>query len=69
MDFDSKYWDDRYLENNLGWDIGYISTPLKEYFDQLKIKSINILIPGAGNAYEAEYLWEKGFSNVFIIDW
>ena len=69
MGLDSKYWDNKYAENSTGWNIGYISTPLKEYFDQLKDKKLKILIPGAGNAYEAEYLYEKGFNNVFILDW
>ena len=52
----------------MGWDIGHISTPLKEYIDQLKDKNLKILIPGAGNAYELLYLLEKGFTNVFVID-
>jgi hypothetical protein len=69
MQDDSKYWDNKYAENSTGWNIGFISTPLKEYFDQLNNKKIRILIPGAGNAYEAEYLHEKGFDNVFILDW
>ena len=33
-----------------------------------KHKNLKILIPGAGNAYEAEYLIEKGFANVYILD-
>lgn len=53
----------------MGWDIGYVSTPVKEYIDQLKDKETHILIPGCGNAYEAEYLIEKGFKNVYVIDW
>lgn len=61
-------WEQRYQEGNTGWDIGYPSTPLKEYFDQIKDKTIKILIPGAGNAYEAEYLCKQGFINVFILD-
>jgi len=65
---DAKYWEDRYLGNQLGWDIGYCSTPLQEYFDQLTDKNLRILIPGAGNAYEAEYLHQQGFTNVFVID-
>jgi methyl halide transferase len=64
-----KYWEQRYVENLTGWDVGHISTPLKEYFDQLTDKKIKILIPGAGNAYEAEYLHGLGFSNVFVVDW
>ena len=63
-----EYWDNTYNTNQIGWDIGYVSTPLKEYFDQLSDKLIRILIPGAGNAYEAEYLWKLGFKNVFILD-
>lgn len=65
---DAKYWEDRYLGNQLGWDIGYPSTPLKEYIDQLENKKLKILIPGAGNAYEAEYLHQQGFNNVWVID-
>jgi thiopurine S-methyltransferase len=62
-------WNERYHSNDIGWDIGYISTPLKEYFDQIENKKLKILIPGCGNAYEAEYLIQLGFKNVFLIDW
>lgn len=65
---EQNYWTKRYHEKSTGWDIGYPSTPLKEYIDQLKDKNIYILIPGAGNAYEAEYLWDQGFRNVFVMD-
>lgn len=69
IELSSKYWNDRYLNKDFGWDIGYISTPIKNYIDQLTDKSIRILIPGAGNSYEAEYLYENGFKNVFICDY
>ncbi|GGW70687.1 thiopurine S-methyltransferase [Winogradskyella epiphytica] len=62
------YWEKRYSNNQLGWNIGYASTPLKTYIDQLEDKSIKILIPGAGNSYEAEYLWNNGFKNIYILD-
>jgi len=62
------FWESRYSENRTGWDIGYISTSIKTYIDQLTNKDLKILIPGAGNSYEAEYLWKKGFKNVFIVD-
>jgi len=68
MLLDENFWDSRYQSNTIGWDIGRISTPLKEYFDQLKNKELKILIPGGGNSYEAEYLHNKGFTNVFVID-
>jgi len=65
---EQAYWTQRYEEHSTGWDIGYPSTPIKEYIDQLEDKSIAIFIPGAGNAYEAEYLWQQGFQHVFVLD-
>lgn len=62
------YWSARYEESRTGWDVGYPSTPLKAYIDQLENKDLKILIPGAGNAYEAEYLYTQGFENVFVLD-
>ena len=62
------FWDNKYKSEQTGWDIGSISTPLKEYFDQLTNKELKILIPGGGNSYEAEYLHKKGFKNVYVVD-
>lgn len=66
--FNKEFWTNRYQNNETGWDLGAPSTPLKEYIDKLKDKNLSILIPGAGNAYEAEYLFNKGFKNVTVID-
>jgi len=65
---EKEYWTKRYTDNKTGWDIGYPSTPIKTYIDQIINKELKILIPGAGNAYEAEYLYNEGFSNVFVMD-
>ena len=65
----AEYWNRLYLENDTGWDQGSVSTPLKEYFDTLAGQNISILIPGAGNCYEGEYLLGKGFTNVTILDY
>ncbi len=65
----AKYWNDLYLNNDKPWDMGQVSPPLKAYFDQLTNKNSSILIPGAGNAYEAEYLVNNGFTNVFVCDY
>ncbi|SDS68903.1 methyltransferase domain-containing protein [Gramella sp. MAR_2010_147] len=62
------FWSSKYQKDQTGWDIGHISTPLKEYIDQLKNKNLKILIPGAGNSYEAEYLFKNGFENIWICD-
>jgi methyl halide transferase len=63
-----EYWDQRYLNNETGWDMKQVSPPLKGYIDSLQDKGLKILIPGCGNAYEAEYLLDKGFNNVTLID-
>ena len=68
MDLSDKAWENRYINNDIGWDLGVVSTPLKTYFDQLENKEITILIPGCGNSHEAEYLFKNGFKNVFVID-
>lgn len=65
---ESEYWETRYREKTTGWDIGTISTPIKTYIDQLNDKGLKILIPGGGNSYEAEYLFSKGFRNVYVND-
>lgn len=65
---DEQYWNNRYNKQDTGWDIGYPSTPLKEYIDQLRDKKKSILIPGCGNSYEAEHLLLSGFSNITLID-
>jgi len=63
-----QYWSERYEKSQTGWDVGNISPALKDYFDQLTNKSLSILIPGCGNAYEAEYLLQAGFTDVTLID-
>ncbi len=63
-----EFWTECYEQDQAGWDIGVASTPLVTYIDQLTDKNIKILIPGAGNAYEAEYLFQNGFKNVFVLD-
>lgn len=68
MDLSESAWDKRYINKDIGWDLGKISTPLKTYFDQLENKNVKILIPGGGNSYEAEYLFNKGFKSVFVVD-
>ena len=40
-----EYWEQRYTNQETGWDIGSSSTPLKEYIEQLENKNLKILIP------------------------
>ncbi|MBK8518230.1 MAG: methyltransferase domain-containing protein [Saprospiraceae bacterium] len=65
---DRNYWDTRHRNEDTPWKLGEISPPLKNYFDQLTDKSIRILIPGAGHAFEAKYLAQTGFNNITICD-
>ena len=68
MKLNKEYWEGRYQDRTTRWDLGEIATPIKEYIDQLDNKDIRILIPGGGNSYEAEYFFNKGFKNVYVID-
>jgi methyl halide transferase len=63
-----EYWNTLYENKETNWDIGHVSTPIKEYVDQLTDKNLAILIPGCGNSYEAEYLLQQGFTNVTVVD-
>jgi SAM-dependent methyltransferase len=63
-----KYWRSRYQQNDMPWDIGSISTPLKDYIDQLENKHQRILIPGCGFGHEARYLATKGFTQITCVD-
>ena len=68
MTLNREYWEGRYAMENLGWDIGTVSPPLRAYIDQLSQKDMRILVPGAGFGYEAIYLFEKGFKNTYVVD-
>ena len=58
------FWQQRWIENKTGRDIGYAAQPITEYINSLTDKNIKIVIPGAGNGYEDEYLHKKGVRNV-----
>lgn len=63
-----NYWNERWENEETGWDIGYASPPIEDYLAQYKDKNAKILIPGCGNAHEAEYLLENGFTDITILD-
>ncbi len=69
MLLNENFWNDKYVKSKTGWDVGEITTPLKEYFEQLNNKKNKILIPGCGNAYEAEYLFKNKFHSTFVLDY
>lgn len=65
---DAAFWEERWKEQQTGWDLQAVSPPLKSYIDIIADKNVSILIPGCGNAYEAEYLLHNGFKQVTVID-
>lgn len=65
----AEYWNSRYLNQEIGWDIGEASRPLVEFAKTLSDKEIEILIPGAGRAWEVGALMDLGFKHVYVVDW
>ncbi len=65
---DRSYWNNRWEQAATGWDIGYASPALCRFMEQYPDKNARILIPGCGNAYEAQFLAENGFLNIHLLD-
>lgn len=65
---DVSFWNLRWETHNTDWDIGYPSPPIAEYMNGYPNKQAAILIPGCGNAHEAEYLSDKGFTDITLVD-
>lgn len=63
-----RFWNQKWENKETGWDIGYASPAVTAYMDQYVDKDAAILIPGCGNAHEASYLLENGFTNITLID-
>ena len=63
-----SYWNERWQTHQTGWDIGYASPAITEYMAQYPNKNAAILIPGCGNAWEAEWLAANGFTNITLLD-
>jgi methyl halide transferase len=68
MLLNDQYWTNRYINGETGWDIGHAAPAITHYTQQLSNKSIRILIPGCGNAYEAQALLGQGFTNITLLD-
>ena len=68
ISLNQEYWETQYKTNATGWDLGKVSPPIKEHFEDIENKNCRILIPGCGNSYEAEHLLELGFTDITVID-
>lgn len=65
---DGSFWTNRWSQGQTGWDIGYPSPALKKYVEENVDKDAKILVPGAGNGYEASWMIENGWTNVHVLD-
>ena len=65
---DVAFWNQRWLDGTTGWDIGYASPPITDFLSGYDQRDARILIPGCGNAYEAEFLSDNGFSDIVLLD-
>ena len=63
-----NFWDSRWRNQETGWDIGSASPAITKFLSEFPNKEAAILIPGCGNAYEAEFLINKGFKNITVLD-
>jgi len=62
----SNFWEERYKQQQTGWDRGDISPNLLYWLENDLLKPCRILIPGCGNGYEVVALAERGFDVVAI---
>jgi SAM-dependent methyltransferase len=65
---EKDFWENKWIEKQTGWDVGYASPAIKFQFQTTSNRAVKILIPGCGNAYEAEEIFALGFENLFVID-
>ena len=56
---DFEYWENIYLNNDTGWDLGAATPYIEKISD--KIKKGKVIILGCGRGYDAVMLSEKGF--------
>ncbi len=68
QELNDQYWSERYREGSTKWDLGGPSGPLQAYLEQRTDKAVKMLIPGCGNAYEARWALQAGFTNLTLID-
>ena len=62
------FWNERWETRKTGWDIGIPSPAIVQYLLKHADKNAAILIPGCGNAHEAAFLLEHGYTNISLID-
>lgn len=67
----NNFWEQRWQNQQTGWDLGAASPPLIEYLEQIpaeKRATLRVLIPGCGNGHEAFWMVRHGFQYVTLLD-
>lgn len=67
-ELNAAYWTARYADSDVPWDLGKPSRPLVEFAERLD-QGARVLIPGGGAGHEWKYLLNRGYKNVFLLDW
>lgn len=67
-DLDKDYWENQWQNERTGWDLGQSSPAIEAYIEQHQNVHAKILIPGCGNAHEAEFLWDLGYRDITLLD-
>ena len=55
----SDFWDECYIDGNIGWDLGEATPVFKDLCHKIK-KNSSIFIPGAGNGHDPIYFAKNG---------
>ncbi len=63
-DYKREDWQCHYEENDLGWDLGQVAPPFVKLWEDEKLPSGKVLIPGCGRGHEVVFLAENGFVQV-----
>lgn len=67
-ELDASFWNRCWQSGQTGWDIGYASPPIIRFLNSYVNKEAVVLIPGCGNAYEAEWMADNGFTHITLLD-
>jgi len=62
----SNFWNQYYIKNDIGWDLGGVTPVFKDWCDKLSTQS-SIFVPGAGNGYDPLYFSKQGH-DVLAVD-
>jgi methyl halide transferase len=66
--YSKEDWQKHYDEDDLRWDLGEVSPPLRHFLENNPISKDRALVPGCGQGHEVVYLALNGFA-VTAIDY